>query len=170
MRTIETTLYQFSELTETAQKEAIDRLRCASAEAAADADWEDASHIIDFTKNLAKVYADIDMNSQGWYVNHCFSRTEEYNLTDEEEFEKFRKEFKEQFKEEYWCDRTMLRIVEEWRFCDRCSYATNVAECIKSFCEDIYRVTLTYYDDECVKEWICMNDFEFRDNGRLYQG
>ena len=170
MRTITTNLYQFSELSEAAKRAAVNNLRSEAAESAAEADWNDATSTIKFVEKVANIYADITSSSQGFYVRHCFSRTEEYELTDKEEFEAFRKRFFDEYTERMWCDKSMYDIVMRWQFDERRGYASNVAWMIVSFCEDIERLTLNYYDDDCVKEWICMNDFEFTEDGRAYFG
>lgn len=170
MRTIETTLYEFGELNQEAKQTAVKLLRercyCANAEWT----WEDARATIKTVEETAGVRCDINESSQGFYVNHAFRRGEvRYDLSDKDEFEQFRKNFIDQYKESMWCDYIMLKVVEEWQFEHHRSYAGNVAWMIVSFCEKIEHGCLSYFDDDCVKDWIDAQDFEFTEDGKLYQ-
>lgn len=168
MRTITTTLYQYSELNEQAKKDAIKALRGRCAEANAEWTWEDANQTTKTVEEIGHVWCDIQQSSQGFYANHYHNKDEQYDLTDREEFEQFRKNYIEQYKEMLWCDNMMLKIVKEWEFDERRSYAGNVAWMIVKFCEQIYDLTLDYYEDDCVEEWIGGQDMEFTEDGRLY--
>lgn len=169
MRTIETTLYQYSELNEQAKQTAVKLLRERCYCANADWTWEDASTTIKTVEETAGVRCDINESSQGFYVNHTFRRGEvHYDLSDKNEFEVFRKNYIEQYKEMLWCDQIMLKIVNEWEFDERRCYEQNVAWMIVKFCEKINDDCMCYFEDDAVEEWIEGQDFEFTEDGRLY--
>lgn len=170
MRTIETTLYEFGELNQEAKQTAVKLLRercyCANAEWT----WEDARATIKTVEETACVRCDINESSQGFYVNHAFRRGEvRYDLPDKDEFEEFRKVYIKQFKEMLWCDQIMLDIVKNYQYCERRCYEQNVAWMIVKFCEKINDDCMCYFEDDNVEEWIRMQDFEFTEDGRLYQ-
>ena len=169
MRTITTDLYQYTELGDRAREYARERLRSRCYEANAEWTWEDANETIKVVEEVGHVYVDVQQSSQGFYANHYHNKREEYDLTDEEEFEQFRTKYIHEFKESLWCDHNMLKIVKEWRFDESRSYAGNVAWLIVRFCEQIYDETLCYFDDDNVEEWIYSQDFEFLNDGTLYQ-
>lgn len=169
MRTITTTLYQYSELNEQAKKDAIRALRGRCAAANAEWTWEDANQTTKTVEEIGHVYCDIQQSSQGFYANHYHNKDEQYDLTDREEFEQFRKNYIEQYKEMLWCDDMMLKIVKEWEFDERRSYAGNVAWMMVKFCEKINDDCMCYFEDDNVEEWIEGQDFEFTEDGRLYQ-
>ena len=168
MRTIETTLYQYSELNEQAKQYAIKALRQRCFEANAEWTWDDANETTKTVEEVGHIYCDIQQSSQGFYANHYHNNDEDCDLTYQEEFEQFRKNYIEQYKEMLWCDHMMLKIVKEWEFDERRSYAGNVAWMMVKFCEEIYDECLEYYKDDCVEEWIEGQDFEFTEDGRLY--
>lgn len=169
MRTIETTLYQYSELNEQAKQYAIKALRQRCFEANAEWTWDDANATIKTVEETAGVRCDINESSQGFYVNNAFRRGDvHYDLSDKDEFEVFRKNYIEQYKEMLWCDQIMLKIVKEWEFDERRSYAGNVDWMIVKFCEKINDDCMCYFDDDAVEEWIEGQDFEFTEDGRLY--
>ena len=170
MRTIETTLYEFGELNQEAKQTAVKLLRercyCANAEWT----WEDARATIKTVEETAGVRCDINESSHGFYVNHAFRRGEvHYDLSDKDEFEEFRKVYIKQFKEMLWCDRIMLDIVKSYPYCERRCYEQNVAWMMVDFCERINDDCMCYFEDDNVEEWILMQDFEFTEDGRLYQ-
>lgn len=173
MRTIETTLYEFGELNQEAKQTAVKLLRercyCANAEWT----WEDARATIKMVEETACVRCDINESSQGFYVNHAFRRGEVssfyYDMTDQQEFEVFRKKYVREFKEMLWCDQIMLDIVKNYQYCERRCYEQNVAWMIVKFCEKINDDCMYYFKDDNVEEWIRMQDFEFTEDGRLYQ-
>lgn len=169
MRTIETTLYEFGELNQEAKQTAVKLLRercyCANAEWT----WEDACATIKTVEETAGVRCDINESSQGFYVNNAFRRGEvRYDLSDKDEFEEFRKVYIKQFKEMLWCDQIMLDIVKNYQYCERRCYEQNVAWMIVKFCEKINDDCMCYFEDDNVEEWIRMQDFEFTEDGRLY--
>lgn len=168
MRTIEVNLYQFSELNEKARKFAIDSLRERSVEVNSDMDWSDANDCMEKVKEIANVRVSIQQSSQGFYADHYHCNYEEYELTDKEQFENFRKCYLDYYTEDMWCDTTMHKIVREWTFDERRSYASNVAWMLVDFCEQIWRSTLDYYDDVSVIEWIDAQCFEFTEEGKVY--
>lgn len=169
MRTIETTVYEFDELTQDAKQKAIDLMReqcyCANCEWT----WDDANETIKVLEETAGVRCNIQESSQGFYVQNAFRRGDvDYDLTDKQEFDKFRKRYIEQFKEDLWCDNIMLNIVQTYQYCDRMCYESNVGRMLVKFCEWINDDCLTYFKDENVEEWICGQDFEFTEDGRVY--
>lgn len=172
MRTITTTLYQYSELNQEAKQTAVKLLRercyCANAEWT----WEDASATINTVEETACVRCDINESSHGFYVNHAFRKGEVcsfyYDITDQQEFEVFRKRYVREFKEMLWCDQIMLDIVKNYQYCERRCYEQNVAWMIVKFCEKINDDCMCYFEDDNVEEWIRMQDFEFTEDGRLY--
>lgn len=169
MRTIETTLYQYSELNEQAKQYAIKALRGMCYEANAEWTWNDANETIKTTEETFCVSCDIRESSQGFYVQSSWRRGEvHYDMSDKDEFEVFRKRFIEQLKEDLWCDRTMLDTVKSYVYEERRCYESNVAWMIVQFCEKINDTCLDYYDDDAVEEWIEGQDFEFTEDGRLY--
>ena len=169
MRTIETTFYKYSELNEQAKEYAIKALRNRCFEANAEWTWYDANETTKTVEEIGHIYCDIQQSSQGFYANHYHNKDEQYDLTDKEEFEQFRERYIDEFKESLWCDHMMLKLVKEWEYDERRSYAGNVAWMMVDFCEQIYDLTLDYYDDDAVEEWILTQDFEFTEDGRLYQ-
>lgn len=169
MRTITTNLYLFSELSKDVQNKVINNMRESCYQANSEIDWLDAEDAITQVEEIANVNVSIQQSSQGFYVDHFRDKNEEYELTDEQQFEQFRKNFLDQYKESMWCDYIMLKVVEEWQFEHRRSYAGNVAWMIVSFCEKIEHCCLSYFDDDCVKGWIDAQDFEFTEDGKLYQ-
>jgi len=170
MRTIETTLYEFGELNQEAKQTAVKLLRERCYCANADWTWEDARATIKTVEETAGVRCDINESSQGFYVNHAFRRGDvRYDLSDKDEFEEFRKVYIKQFKEMLWCDRIMLDIVKNYPYCERRCYEQNVAWMIVKFCEKINDDCMCYFEDDNVEEWIRMQDFEFTEDGRLYQ-
>lgn len=170
MRTIETTLYQYSELNEQAKEYAIKAMKGRCFEANAERDWDDANETIKTTEETFCVSCDIRESSQGFYVNHAFRRGEvRYDLSDKDEFEEFRKVYIKQFKEMLWCDQIMLDIVKNYPYCERRCYEQNVAWMIVKFCEKINDDCMCYFEDDAVEEWIEGQDFEFTEDGRLYQ-
>ena len=168
MRTIETTLYEFGELNQEAKQTAVKLLRercyCANAEC----NWEDARATIKTVEETAGVRCDINESSQGFYVNNAFRRGESDFMSENDEFEMFRHKYIREFKEMLWCDQIMLDIVKNYVYEERRCYESNVAWMIVKFCEQIYDLTLDYYEDDNVEEWIRMQDFEFTEDGRLY--
>lgn len=170
MRTIETTLYEFGELNQEAKQTAIKLLRERCYCSNADWTWEDARATIKTVEETAGVRCDINESSQGFYVNNAFRRGEvHYDLSDKDEFEEFRKVYIKQFKEMLWCDQIMLNIVKNYQYCERRCYEQNVAWMIVKFCEKINDDCMCYFEDDNVEEWIRMQDFEFTEDGRLYQ-
>lgn len=168
MRTIETTLYEFGELNQEAKQTAVKLLRercyCANAEWT----WEDASATIKTVEETACVRCDINESSQGFYVNNAFRRGESDYISEKDEFEMLRSKYIREFKEMLWCDQIMLDIVKNYQYCERRCYEQNVAWMIVKFCEKINDTCLDYYDDDAVEEWIEGQDFEFTEDGRLY--
>ena len=173
MRTIETTLYEFGELNQEAKQTAVKLLRERCYCANADWTWEDARATIKTIEETACVRCDINESSQGFYVNHAFRKGEVcsfyYDITDQQEFEVFRKRYVREFKEMLWCDQIMLDIVKNYQYCERRCYEQNVAWMIVKFCEKINDDCMCYFEDDNVEEWIRMQDFEFTEDGRLYQ-
>ena len=169
MRTIETTLYKYSELNEQAKEYAIKALRercyCANAEWT----WEDASATIKTVEETAGVRCYINESSQGFYVNNAFRRGESDFMSEKDEFEMFRHKYIREFKEMLWCDRIMIDIVKNYPYCERRCYEQNVAWMIVKFCEKINDDCMCYFEDDNVEEWILTQDFEFTEDGRLYQ-
>lgn len=169
MRTIETTLYEFGELNQEAKQTAVKLLRercyCANAEWT----WEDARATIKTVEETAGVRCDINESSQGFYVNHAFRRGESDFMSEKDEFEMFRHKYIREFKEMLWCDRIMLDIVKNYPYCERRCYEQNVAWMIVKFCEKINDDCMCYFEDDNVEEWILTQDFEFTEDGRLYQ-
>ena len=170
MRTIETTLYRYSELTDSAKQNAIKHLRERCVESASECDWMDANDTLKRVKEIAHVQVSIQQSSQGYYANWYTNTNEQYDLTDREEFAKFKQDFEDEFVSGTWCDNIMQSIISaaEWDNV-RSGYASNVAWLLVKFCEMIENITLDYYDDDCVSEWIEGNNFEFTEDGRLYQ-
>lgn len=169
MRTIETTLYEFGELNQEAKQTAVKLLRercyCANAEWT----WEDASATIKTVEETAGVCCDINESSHGFYVNNAFRRGESDFMSEKDEFEMFRHKYIREFEEMLWCDRIMLDIVKNYPYCERRCYEQNVAWMIVKFCEKINDDCMCYFEDDNVEEWIRMQDFEFTEDGRLYQ-
>lgn len=170
MRTITTNLYQYSELNEQAKQYAIKSLRDRCYEANSRTDWLDANDTITQVEEIANVNVSIQQSSQGYYVEYAWRRNGDYyDKTDQEEFEDFRLDYINQFKENLWCDHMMLKLVKEWEYDERRSYAGNVAQVLVKFCEKIEHGCLSYFDDDAVDDWIECQDFEFTEDGKLYQ-
>ena len=171
MRTIITNLYQYSELNEQAKRYAINHLRERAVECASESDWMDANDTLKRVKEIAHVRVSIQQSSQGYYADWYTNTNtyEQYGLTDKDEFYKFKQDFENEFVPGMWCDYIMQAIVRstEWDNV-RISYASNVAWMLVKFCEAMEDNTVLYYKDECVEEWICSQDFEFTEYGRLY--
>lgn len=170
MKQITINLYHFSELSEESKQNAVKSLRQQCYEANAEWTWEDASGTTDFVEEVADVWCDIQSGSHGFYCDHCHNKSEDYDLSYKEEFEQFRADYLEQFKESLWCDSTMKEIVENWEFNENESYASNIADIIIAFCRIIDDETLSYYEDDNVVEWIETQDFDFYEDGRVYNG
>lgn len=165
MRTIEIKVYEFDELSEQAQQKAIDILRERAARQACDADWEDAQGSIRQLEDIAHVKTDIEYSSHGFYARWYKNTAPNYDITDEQEFDEFKKNFEEQFKGDMWCDDMLYNVLHDAEFCDK-SYEYNIAKILLKFCEDVERTTLGYYDDGYVIEWIHGNDIMFYEDGR----
>lgn len=169
MRTITTTLYQYSELNEQAKKHAIDCLRQQAYGCMADSDWDDANKTIQQVQDIAQVKCEICSSSQGHYVRWCKDISEEYDMTDSEQFEDFKRRFLEEFETNTWSDDMMHSLMQDAEFDDKRSYAGNISWLIAAFCNDVELDTIAYLEDDCVEEWICGQYFEFTEDGRLYQ-
>lgn len=165
MKTIEIKVYEFGELSEQAQQKAIDILRERCAREACDADWEDAQGSVRQLEDIAHVKTDIEYSSQGFYARWYKNTEPNYELTDEQEFDEFKKNFEEQFKGDMWSDDILYDAVKDAEFCGK-SYEYNIAKILLKFCEDVEQSTLCYYDDDYVIEWILGNDIMFFEDGR----
>lgn len=127
MRTIETTLYEFEELSGQAQQVAINNLRQRAFADAADNDWADANQTIKQVKQIAHVQADIEYSSQGYYARWYKNTNEQYDLTDAEEFEQFKQDFAREFRNCTWSDDIMQDLIDNAEFDDKRSYAGNIS-------------------------------------------
>lgn len=165
MKTIEIKVYEFDELSEHAKQKAINILRERCAREACDADWADASESIRKLEKIAHVKTDIQYSSQGFYTRWYNNTNPDYELTDEQAFDKFKKDFEEQFNGDMWCDDMLYDAVHDAAFCDK-SYEYNIANILLKFCKDVEQSTLVYYDDGYVIEWILYNYFMFFEDGR----
>ena len=170
MRTIEINLYQYDELNKEAKQYAIEHLREQCYISNAEWTWEDANQTIDKVKEVAGIWCDIDESSQGWYVNSAHeTNTDFYDDRDDEvKFAEFLQRYRDQYKEMLWCDNSMLNIVQTYQYDERRSYASNVAWMIVKFCRIISDECLLYFHDDNVEEWILVQEFEFTEDGRLY--
>lgn len=165
MKTIEIKVYEFGELSEQAQQKAIDILRERAARQACDQDWNEASESVRKLEEIAHVKTDIQYSSQGFYTRWYKNTNPDYELTDEQAFDKFKKDFEEQFKGDMWCDDMLYDAVHDAGFCDK-SYEYNIANILLKFCKDVEQSTLGYYDDDYVIEWILGNDIMYFEDGR----
>ena len=171
MRTITTNLYRYDELTDSAKQNAINHLRERCVECASEADWMDANDTLKRVKEIAHVRVSIQNSSQGYYTDWYTNTNEQYDLTDREEFAKFKQDFEDEFVSGTWSGNIMQSIINAAEWDDvRSGYVSNVAWLLVKFCEQIEYITLEYYKDECVEEWIEGQDFEFYENGRTYIG
>ena len=119
--------------------------------------------------------SNIEKTFDQWWEDEGAKQFESVGLkadekTRNEEFEQFRADYLEQFKENLWCDSTMKEIVENWEVNENESYASNIADIIIAFCRIIDDETLSYYEDDNVVEWIETQDFDFTEDGRVYHG
>lgn len=167
MRTIEITLYQYSELNEQAQQRAIEEMKQASFDAGSESDWNDANETIRRIKELAGVDLDIQFSSQGPYVKWGYDKTHETKLTDQQQFENLRKSVKNSMTYT-WADDMMIDTFDEAKFDRRRRYIDNVGDVLLKFCTKVYWSTLGYLDEDSVREYIVNNQFEFTEDGRLY--
>lgn len=169
MRTIETTLYEFGELNQEAKQTAVKLLREQAAECGSDADWEDANESIKAIEKMAGIKCDIQFSSQGHYCRHYRLAYESYP-SDEEEREMWDGLMDNLRKYEggVWSDDMLRDILLEYEYDEHRGYAGSVAWAIVEFCDKVYLNTCDYYDDDYVSEWIEGNNFEFREDGRLY--
>ena len=169
MRTETYNIFTFEELSPAAKKTAIESLRqrcfCANSEWI----WSDARETINAVEEIGHCRLSIQESSQGYYIDHAHNLHEEYELSDEEKFEKFRKDFIEQFKERIWCDNVMLKVIQEYKFQSYRSYVNNVGCAIINFCKVIDDNCLVYFKDENVQEWILQQEIEFFENGKEYR-
>lgn len=165
MRTITINVYEFGELSEQAQQKAIDILRERAARQACDQDWNEARESLRKLEEIAHVKTDIEYSSQGFYARWYTNTEPNYDITDEQEFDKFKKDFEEQFAGDMWCDDMLYVAVHIAEFCGK-SYEYNIANILLKFCKEVEQSTLGYYDDAYVIEWLLGNDIMFFEDGR----
>lgn len=168
MRTIETNLYEFSELTDEAQQYAIKHLRHEAFESMSATDWEDANRAIKRVKCIASIECEIQQNSQGFYTRWVKDETA-FDVKDSDNFFMFKDCIKTKFHADDWAEDMLQGIVLDTEYDNRYSYSHNVCNILIRFCEQVYNNTLDYYDDINVIEYIQMNDMEFTANGRPYR-
>lgn len=168
MRTIETTLYEFEELTEQAKQEAIKHLRQEAFECMSEVDWNDADDTIKRAKELANITASIEQSSQGFYTRWVRYRNEYDDTPNEQLFEQYKQSIHEMHTDT-WSDEMLQDLVNDFQYDHRRGYAQNVCDTLLKLCEQVYHNTLAYFDDINVVEYILMNDFEFHSNGKVYK-
>lgn len=165
MKTIEIKVYEFDELSEQAKQKAINILR-ERARQACEQYCGEASESIRKLEEIAHVKTDIRYSSQGFYTRWCEDTNPDYELTDEQAFDKFKKDFEEQFKGDIWSDDLLCDVVTNHEFNGRISYKSNICAILIKYCEKVELGTLCYYEDDYVKEWIEDNEFMFFEDGR----
>lgn len=166
MKTIEIKVYEFGELSEQAQQKAIDILRERAARQARDQDWGEASESIRKLEEIAHVKTDIEYSSHGFYTRWYKNTDPNYDITDEQEFDEFRKNFEEQFKGDMWYDYMLREAVRCAEFYNDYTYEYTISNIILKFCNKVEEGTLGFYDDDYVVEWILGNDIMFFEDGR----
>ena len=168
MRTIETTVYQFNELSDKAKKKALELLRQDCYCYYANTDWHDAQETMKQVEEIAHVKCDIEESSQGFYVRWYQNTNEQYDLSDRQEFDKFKEDFERDFVSGTWSDEIICDIMKKAEFDEQRSYAGNVSWLLVDFCSEINSQTLGYFEDQQVEEYIEWNDIEFLEDGRVY--
>jgi hypothetical protein len=165
MRTIETTLYEFGELNQDAKQTAIDNLREPCVQSLCSSDMDDAMESQKLLEAIAHVKADIEYSSHGYHCRWYKNTDPQYDKTDKDLFDQFKKDFEEQFRGLTWAHDLLYEIVQDYSFNDGYSYENNIASILVEFANKVERCWLCYYDDDYVIEWIYANEFMFYECG-----
>ena len=170
MRTIKFSVYFYLELGDNAREKARNNVRSEVADVLSELDWQEAKDTIARLERISHVKVGWEQNSQGFYYNFTrYTGSGKQSELIHQLWAHILNVVDAEFKST-WADEDMKDIIKTYVVDETHTFAWNIANIVIEFCKKVYDGTLTYYDDECVEEYIIENEYEFKADGTRYIG
>lgn len=167
MKTITLGIYSFDELSEEAKKYAIANIRTRAFNSYSDHDWEDEYEARKRFLNLAQVRLSIQQSSQGFYCQWNEETNPDYSKSEEQCLHDLKYKMEES-QDENWVDMLYHEKCLTYVPNQQKSYPSYVADIVINVCEEIYRKTIDYFEEDYTIDYIKELDLEFLENGKEY--